>query len=403
MIRNIPGCFKAEAVRETGATAASCARFAGVSSLVEIASTRNRTMIAGRHRIRTYHANSTSSACSEQAQRDRSYLKSESPKRFVKIVEVGPRDGLQNERQIVPTDNKIRFIQMLAEAGCPTVEAAAFVSPKWVPAMADGADVMEGLATWRRQLRQQTSDDDKCSSTEFSVLVPNIKGFDAAMKSGAADEVAIFASASETFSRKNINCTIDESIARFRDVVVAAKDRGFPVRGYVSCVLGCPYQGEVTTESVARLSEKLIEMGCREISLGDTIGVGTPDKTIQMIHDVERVVDKNMLAVHFHDTYGQALANIYAAVKEGISVVDSSVAGLGGCPYAAGASGNVATEDVVYMLNGMNVETRIDMDKLVDAGTYICNVLNQPRRSKAGIALVAAGIKRCHEDNKRID
>jgi hydroxymethylglutaryl-CoA lyase len=237
-------------------------------------------MMAGHHQSRTYHASVDS--CSERA-----------CERFVKIVEVGPRDGLQNEMKVVPTENKIRFIQMLAEAGCPTVEAAAFVSPKWVPAMADGAEVMEGLAKWRSQLRQISDDSASstcrkcCSSTEFSVLVPNIKGFNSAMKSGAADEVAIFASASEAFSRKNINCSIDASIERFRDVMVAAKDRGIPVRGYVSCVLGCPYQGEVSTESVARLSEKLMEMGCREISLGDTIGVGTPDKTIQLLQDVE--------------------------------------------------------------------------------------------------------------------
>ena len=237
-------------------------------------------------RIRTYRA--SGGTCNEQAHRNLNCSKSKSPtKRFVKIVEVGPRDGLQNEKQIVSTDNKIRFIQMLAEAGCPTVEAAAFVSPKWVPAMADGADVMQGLATWKRQLQPQTGDADQCFSTEFSVLVPNIKGFDAAMISGAADEVAIFASASEAFSKKNINCSIDESIERFRDVMVAAKDKGVPVRGYVSCVLGCPYQGEVPTESVVRLSEKLVEMGCREVSLGDTIGVGTPTKTIQMLQDVE--------------------------------------------------------------------------------------------------------------------
>ena len=291
MSRYIPDSFKAAAVRGAGATAAaSCARFAGVtSSVVQIASgsTRNRTMMmAGCHRIRTYHA--SGGTCSEQAHRNLYCSKSKSPKkRFVKIVEVGPRDGLQNERKIVTTDNKLRFIQMLAEAGCPTVEAAAFVSPKWVPAMADGADVMQGLATWKRQLQPQTGDDDQCFSTEFSVLVPNIKGFDAAMTSGAADEVAIFASASEAFSKKNINCSIDESIERFRDVMVAAKDKGVPVRGYLSCVLGCPYQGEVPTESVARLSEKLVEMGCREVSLGDTIGVGTPTKTIQMLQDVE--------------------------------------------------------------------------------------------------------------------
>ena len=244
-------------------------------------------MMARHHQqSRTYHA--SVHTCSEGA----CASKSDAHKRFVKIVEVGPRDGLQNEKKVVPTENKIRFIEMLAEAGCPTVEAAAFVSPKWVPAMADGVDVMEGLAKFRKSQLQRKSDDKCWTSAEFSVLVPNIKGFNAAIKSGAVDEVAIFASASEAFSMKNINCSIDESIERFRDVMVAAKDREIPVRGYVSCVLGCPYQGEVPSESVARLSEKLVEMGCREISLGDTIGVGTPTKTIEMIQEVEVSFDK---------------------------------------------------------------------------------------------------------------
>ena len=277
MIRKISGCAKGSVAR----AAASLSQFAMTPSdvVVDIPRTRSRTMMARHHhQSRTYHA--SVSVCSENASASK---RSDKSKRFVKIVEVGPRDGLQNEKKVVPTENKIQFIQMLAEAGCPTVEAAAFVSPKWVPAMADGADVMEGLAKWKNQLRH-TNRDDKC---EFSVLVPNIKGFEAAMKSGAADEVAIFASASEAFSKKNINCSIDESIERFRGVVLAAKERGVPVRGYVSCVLGCPYQGEVPTKSVARLSEKLVGMGCREISLGDTIGVGTPIKTIEMLRDVE--------------------------------------------------------------------------------------------------------------------
>ena len=276
IIRSIANGAKGSVAR----AAASLSQFPITpSGVVDVPSTRNRTMMARHHhQSRTYHA--SVSVCCENSSASK---RSDESKRFVKIVEVGPRDGLQNEKRVVPTENKIQFIQMLAEAGCPTVEAAAFVSPKWVPAMADGADVMEGLAKWKSQLRQ-TNRDDKC---EFSGLVPNIKGFDAAMKSGAADEVAIFASASEAFSMKNINCSIDESIERFRNVMVAAKERGVPVRGYVSCVLGCPYQGEVPTESVARLSEKLVEMGCREISLGDTIGVGTPVKTIEMLRDVE--------------------------------------------------------------------------------------------------------------------
>lgn len=277
MIRKISDCAKGSVAR----AAASLSQFAITPSDVVVSPrTRNRTMMARHHyhQSRTYHASVY--ACSEYASTS---TRSNNSKRFVKIVEVGPRDGLQNEKKVVPTENKLQFIKMLAEAGCPTVEAAAFVSPKWVPAMADGADVMKGLAKWRSQLRH-TNRDDRC---EFSVLVPNIKGFEAAMKSGAADEVAIFASASEAFSKKNINCSIDESIERFRGVVLSAKERDIPVRGYVSCVLGCPYQGEVPTESVVRLSEKLVEMGCREISLGDTIGVGTPEKTIQMIQDVE--------------------------------------------------------------------------------------------------------------------
>jgi hydroxymethylglutaryl-CoA lyase len=282
MIRSISDRAKGSVAR----AAASLSQIAiTTSDGVDIPRTRNRTMMARprhhHHQSRTYRASGY--VCSQHISASRS----SKDKRFIKIVEVGPRDGLQNEKKVVPTENKIQFIQMLAEAGCPTVEAAAFVSPKWVPSMADGAAVMEGLAKWENQLRQTNSDDRRCPSTEFSVLVPNIKGFEAAMKSGAADEVAIFASASEAFSKKNINCSIDESIERFRDVMVSAKERDIPVRGYVSCVLGCPYQGEVPTESVAHLSEKLVEMGCREISLGDTIGVGTPGKTIQMIQDVE--------------------------------------------------------------------------------------------------------------------
>lgn len=308
----------------------------------------------------------------------------------MKIVEVGPRDGLQNEKAFVPTEDKVAFITKLAEAGCPTVEATSFVSAKWVPAMADAAAVMDGIRMWseaRDSLGQKSATPAELGSrrTTFSVLTPNLKGFEGAVKAGA-DEVAIFGSASEAFSKKNINCSIDESIERFREVTEAARDRHVPVRGYVSCVVGCPYQGDVPPSEVARVAEKLMDLGCEEISLGDTIGVGTPGQIVKMLTEVKTAVDTESLAVHFHDTYGQALANIYAAIEEGISVVDSSVSGLGGCPYAAGSSGNVATEDVVYMLHGMDIQTGIDMGRLIEAGSFICDVLGQPTRSKVAMA-----------------
>lgn len=303
---------------------------------------------------------------------------------------VGPRDGLQNEKIFVPTADKISFITKLAEAGCPTVEATSFVSPKWVPTMADNSEVMAGIRKWNNTMQESSVEPVgvRTRKTAFSVLVPNLKGFQGALE-GGADEVAIFGSASEAFSRKNINCSIDESIERFREVTDAAKYHGIPVRGYVSCVMGCPYQGQVPPSEVARITEKLMNLGCREISLGDTIGIGTPSQTVSMLRVVKTVVDTEKLAVHFHDTYGQALVNIYAAIGEGISVVDASVSGLGGCPYASGASGNVATEDVVFMLHGMGIETGIDMEKLIAAGSFICNILDLPTRSKAATALAA--------------
>lgn len=310
--------------------------------------------------------------------------------RFVKIVEVGPRDGLQNESTFVATKEKVKFITKLAEAGCPTVEATSFVSPKWVPALADATEVMNGIRMWidaQKGPKQcgETSSGLGPRKTTFSVLTPNLKGFEHASVAGA-DEVAIFGSASEAFSKKNINCSIDESIERFRVVTEAARNQDIPVRGYVSCVVGCPYQGDVHPSEVARVSEKLINLGCREISLGDTIGVGTPGHMLKMLQKVKSVVDTESLAVHCHDTYGQALANIYVAIEEGVSVIDSSVSGLGGCPYAAGASGNVATEDVVYMLHGMGIQTGIDMGRLIEAGSFICNVLGRPTRSKVAMA-----------------
>ncbi|WP_298439900.1 hydroxymethylglutaryl-CoA lyase [Geobacter sp.] len=293
------------------------------------------------------------------------------PKR-VKMVEVGPRDGLQNEQTLIPAEVKIALIDRLTEAGLPVIEATSFVSPAWVPQMADNARVMAGIA--RRE------------GAGYPVLVPNLKGLEGALAAGA-EEVAVFAAASETFSRKNINCSIAESLERFAGVIAAALNRGVRVRGYVSCVLGCPYEGEVDFRAVAGVASRLLELGCYEISLGDTIGVGTPGRAEAMVDAVAKLVPRHRLAVHFHDTYGQALANILAVLERGIAVVDSSVAGLGGCPYAAGASGNVASEDLLYMLNGLGVETGVDLAKLVAAGNYISGELGRPSGSRVARAL----------------
>ncbi|XP_056152000.1 hydroxymethylglutaryl-CoA lyase, mitochondrial [Lampris incognitus] len=292
------------------------------------------------------------------------------PKR-VKIVEVGPRDGLQNEKTIVPAETKIHLIDMLSESGLSVIEATSFVSPKWVPQMADQVEVMKGIH--------------RKPGVSYPVLTPNLKGFQAAVMSGAS-EVAIFGAASERFSKRNINCSVDESLQRFEEVVRAAKEASVPVRGYISCVLGCPYEGKVAPEKVAHVAKRLYAMGCYEISLGDTIGVGTPGGMAEMLEAVSREVPVNALAVHCHDTYGQALANILIALQMGISVVDSSVAGLGGCPYAQGASGNVATEDVVYMLHGLGIHTGVDLSKLMDAGAFICRSLNRKTNSKVAQA-----------------
>jgi hydroxymethylglutaryl-CoA lyase len=293
---------------------------------------------------------------------------------FVKIVEVGPRDGLQNEPGEVPTAVKLELIERLADAGLPAVEATAFVSPKWVPQMADHTEVLERI---RRK-----------PGVSYPVLTPNLKGFEAARAAGAT-EVAIFGAASEAFSRKNINCSIAESLDRFRPVAEAAQKANVKVRGYVSCVLGCPYEGEVAPQRVAGVAGALFEMGCYEVSLGDTIGVGTPGKTKAMIEACARRVPMERLAGHYHDTYGQALANIYASLELGVRTFDASVAGLGGCPYAAGASGNVATEDVVYMLHGLGMNTGVDLDRLVGIGRWICGILGKEPASKAGRALAA--------------
>jgi hydroxymethylglutaryl-CoA lyase len=293
---------------------------------------------------------------------------------LVRIVEVGPRDGLQNERGEVPTGIKVELIERLADAGLPAVEATAFVSPKWVPQMADHTEVLERI---RRK-----------PGVSYPVLTPNLKGFEAARAAGAP-EVAIFGAASEAFSQKNINCSIAESLERFRPVAAESQKHGIKVRGYVSCVLGCPYEGEVKAERVADVAASLYEMGCYEVSLGDTIGTGTPGKTKAMIEACAKRVPLEKLAGHYHDTYGQALANIYASLEIGVSTFDASVAGLGGCPYAAGASGNVATEDVVYMLNGLGVRTGVDLEQLVDIGLWICAILGRKPASKAALAISA--------------
>ncbi|GHG67386.1 3-hydroxy-3-isohexenylglutaryl-CoA/hydroxy-methylglutaryl-CoA lyase [Alishewanella longhuensis] len=294
------------------------------------------------------------------------------PKR-VRIVEVGPRDGLQNE-QAVSSAAKIALIDMLTAAGHQYIEAGAFVSPKWVPQMADSAEVFAGIR--------------RGDTVTYAALTPNLKGYEAAKAAGAT-EVAIFGAASEAFSQKNINCSVAESLERFAPVIAAAQADGIKVRGYVSCVVGCPYQGEVAPADVAKVAKALLEMGCYEISLGDTIGVGTAKSVNNMLDAVLAVVPLAQIAVHFHDTYGQALTNIYVALSRGVSVVDSAVAGLGGCPYAAGASGNVATEDVVYLLEGLGISHGLDLTALAKAGAFICQQLGKRSSSKVGLAIQA--------------
>ncbi|WP_321394637.1 hydroxymethylglutaryl-CoA lyase [Emcibacter sp.] len=290
----------------------------------------------------------------------------------VRLYEVGPRDGLQNEKEVVPTDVKVRLIELLAEAGLTHIEATSFVSPKWVPQMGDNSDVMAALP--------------KREGVTYPVLTPNLRGLEAALDAGAT-EVAIFGAASESFSRKNINCSIEESLDRFAPVAELACENGVALRGYVSCVLGCPYEGDIAPEAVAVMSERLLAMGCYEVSLGDTIGVGTPKSMADMLEVVLDRIPVEKIALHCHDTYGQALANILTGLERGVRVVDSSVAGLGGCPYAKGASGNVATEDVLYMLNGMGFETGVDLDKLVKAAWYIADHLGRPPASKVATAM----------------
>ena len=290
----------------------------------------------------------------------------------VKIVEVSPRDGLQNETQLVPTEIKIEFINRLSDTGLTVIEATSFVSHKWIPQLADNREVLLGIT--------------KKPNIAYPVLVPNLKGLENAMAAGAK-EIAVFATASEQFSQKNTHCSVAESIQHIETIMQIARKHHLSVRGYLSCVMGCPYEGQIAPEKTALLAEKLFQLGCNEISLGDTIGVGTPLQTKLLIDIVSKKIPINSLALHCHDTYGQALANIYAALEAGIAIIDSSVAGLGGCPYARGASGNVATEDVIYLLEGMKIESGIDLKKLIDAGRFISRQLGFKPHSKVNIAL----------------
>ncbi|MBQ4847770.1 hydroxymethylglutaryl-CoA lyase [Pseudoalteromonas sp. MMG005] len=291
----------------------------------------------------------------------------------VKIVEVGARDGLQNE-STVSSEDKIQLINALSVAGLKHIEAGAFVSPKWVPQMADSLDVINGVSV--------------APDVVLSALTPNLRGAQAAL-SANVKEFAIFTAASETFTQKNINCSIEQSIERFKDVVQLAQQHGIKVRGYVSCVLGCPYEGDIEPEAVLKVCKQLLALGCYEISLGDTVGVGTPNKVRSVISLLLQHIPIDKLAVHFHDTYGQALANIHSALELGIATIDSAVAGLGGCPYAQGASGNVATEDVIYLLQGLGIDPQIDLERLAKAGWAICDALNKSPVSKVSLALQA--------------
>ena len=294
--------------------------------------------------------------------------------RRVRMVEVGPRDGLQNEAEIVPAATKIALIERLADAGLSVIEAGSFVSPKWIPQMADTADVLAGLK--------------RKPGVSYPVLVPNMRGFEAALAAGV-EEIAIFAAASEKFSQRNINCSIAESLERFAPVASAARRHGMRLRGYISCVVDCPYEGPIAPEAVADVAAKLLALGCYEISLGDTIGTGTPLRIQAMIETVAARLPRECLAIHFHDTYGQALANIVASLECGIATIDSSVAGLGGCPYAKGASGNVASEDVLYLLEGLGIATGVDLARLAAAGRFISEALGRAPASKVARALAA--------------
>ena len=292
----------------------------------------------------------------------------------VTIVEVGPRDGLQNEAVSIPLETKLQLLDDLATAGHRVIEAGSFVNPKWVPQMADSDVVFEQLQ--------------RVPGVRYTALTPNLKGFERALAAGA-DEVAVFAAASESFSQKNINCSIAESLQRFKDVMAAAQRHDIPVRGYASCVLGCPYEGEIEPAAVAEVTGALLDMGCYEVSLGDTIGTGTAGSMARLLDVLLAQFQPEQLAVHCHDTYGQALANILVALQQGIATVDASVAGLGGCPYAKGASGNVATEDVVYMLHGLGIQTGLDLDALIKAGNRISDALGRANGSRTARALAS--------------
>jgi hydroxymethylglutaryl-CoA lyase len=292
----------------------------------------------------------------------------------VRLVEVGPRDGLQNEAKPVPVDVKVALIDRLSAAGHVTVEAGSFVSPKWVPQMASTAEVMARIA--------------RKPGVSYPVLVPNKQGFNAALEA-KVEEIAVFTAASESFCRKNTNCSIEESFERLAPVVEAAKHHGVRVRGYVSTVIACPYEGEIAPAAVAPIAERLLAMGCYEVSLGDTIGVGTPGKCVAMIDAVAARVPRERLAAHFHDTYGQSLANILAVLERGITVYDTAVAGLGGCPYAPGAAGNVGTEDVIYLLDGLGIAHGVDLDAVAETGRFICDALGRTPASKVALALKA--------------
>ena len=290
----------------------------------------------------------------------------------VKIVEVGPRDGLQNEKTSLDTDSRVELITQLANAGLCYIEAGSFVSPKWVPQMAGSEKVFARLPTG--------------TATTYAALTPNMQGLERALECGVK-EVAVFAAASDSFSQKNINCSITDSIDRFVPIMEKAYNSGIAVRGYISCVLGCPYEGNIRPDQVAEVADKLFSLGCYEISLGDTIGVGTPGSTAALLSTLLRRLPADKLAVHMHDTYGQALANILVALQQGIAVVDSSIAGLGGCPYVQGASGNVATEDLIYLLNGLGIEHGVNLEKIIAAGNMICAKLNRANRSKVARAI----------------
>ncbi|NNC98653.1 MAG: hydroxymethylglutaryl-CoA lyase [Gammaproteobacteria bacterium] len=290
----------------------------------------------------------------------------------VKLFEVGPRDGLQNEPALISVDDKVELVNRLSATGLTTIEAGSFVSPKWVPQMASSDQVFSKI--------------ERRSGIRYAALTPNMIGLQAALDANA-DEVAVFGAASETFSEKNINCSIEESLQRFRPVIKKALQLNIPVRGYVSCVVACPYEGAIAPEKVVEVAKRLQELGCYQISLGDTIGAGTPGNVSRMIEAVAAQVSIEHLAIHCHDTYGQAIANIYAALQCGITTIDSSVAGLGGCPYARGASGNVATEDVLYLLNGLGIETGVDLDKIIAVGNYISGRLGRSNQSKVAHAI----------------